>query len=99
MANKRRTKKQKLAATTRHNYEGQLTIATGGSSSTHFTISTQASQPQTESSTRDRFLPSHTYVVSDVRKTLTITTFLILLDLAIYFLLKLRFISIPGIGF
>lgn len=97
MANKRRTRKQKLVATTRHNYEGQLTITTSGGQ-THIRINNSAEKVEnpTKQSTQRT---SHTYVLPDVRNTLTITSILIILDIAIYFILKLRFISIPGIGF
>ena len=90
MAKNRRTKKQKIAAAARHT---PLVITTSGGQ-TH--ISVAPIHENTTASTAVRTTPtmSHAYVVQDIRRTLSITTALVALDVVAYFLLKLRFVNI-----
>ena len=95
---KRRTKKQKVAASTRHNFESVLTIRSEGSQ-TRFTLPTAQTSP-TEVKTAPRVIVhSYAYVLHDAKNTLIITVLLVALDIAIYSFLKLRLLSIPGVGF
>ena len=96
MSKNRRTKKQKIEAQSRHI---PLVVSTSGQA--HFRVQTAAPErpTHTTTATSNFSVPSHAHVIHDARNTLTITTILIAFDLVIYFLLKLRFINIPGIGF
>jgi hypothetical protein len=95
MARNRRTKKQKIAASVR---QTPLVITTSGGQ-THISVNSVSDSSTVSTPSHNFSTPSHTYVARDIRYTLAVTTLLVLADLAIYFLLKLRFVNIPGIGF
>lgn len=93
MSKKRQTRKQKVQASTRHDFTNVLTF--GGQQIQIAAIPTPShNSPQSTYVTHD-----YSYVAKDVRKTVLITSVLLGLNIAIFFLLKLSIITIPGIVF
>ena len=93
---KRRTKKEKIRATARH--QMPIVISTENNR-TEFTISNTKTPVPLINSVKPIHNLSYVYVVKDAQKTIFITTLLITLELLIFFLLKIRLVNIPGIGF
>lgn len=98
MANKRRTKQEKIRSAARRSQAPMFTASTTSTQPT-FTINTAPISTNIRSDVLRAPVNSHAYVAPEIRKTLFITTTLVALDLALYFLLKLKFVTIPGIGF
>jgi hypothetical protein len=96
MSSKRRTRKQKVTASARHNFSQILTV---GNQQVRIAVPSQNAEDQTPNRSTHFQTVSHAYVATDVRKTLTITTVLIALDIILYFILKLSIVNFPGINF
>ncbi len=94
MSKKRKTKKQKIQASTRHDYANVLTFANQQIQLAPVDI-TSSIKPTASYAT----VTDYSYVAADVRKTIFITIALLALNIAIYFILKLAIITIPGIVF
>ena len=93
MSKKRQTKKQKVQASTRHDFTNVLTF--GGQQIQIAAIPTSINnQPPAIPA-----IHNYSYVTADVKKTIFITSILLGLNIAIFFLLKLAIITIPGIVF
>ncbi|HVT01339.1 MAG TPA: hypothetical protein VHE53_03860 [Patescibacteria group bacterium] len=92
MSKKRQTKKQKIAASTRQNFSQVL-------SAPSISLDLKLTPIQREIPIQNTPTQDYSYVIADVRKTLLITSLLIILDLVIYFLLKQKIISFFGLTF
>ncbi|HVZ12335.1 MAG TPA: hypothetical protein VG965_04870 [Patescibacteria group bacterium] len=109
MSKKRRTKKEKITASVRHDFSSVLITprisndsGERGEQKQSFEIKLSniaPSQKSQNTSPVTSYSRSHAYVLGDIRKTVNITAVLLALNVAIYFLLKLKFVNIPGIGF
>ena len=84
MGKNRRTRKEKMRTRTRYNLSELLTI-----NKHEDAVPRLSAKP----------LTSYAYVASDIRKTLLIIIFLAGLNIVFYLLLKIKFITIPGLGF
>ena len=93
MSKKRRTRKEKMAAATRHDF-GSILVAPQVNEIKIETPIAQVLKTQTRIDVR-----SYTYVASDIRNTLTITLILIVANIAIFAFLKLKLINLFGIVF
>jgi hypothetical protein len=95
MSKKRRTRKQKVIASTR---QTPLVISTH-SGETQFTIEAPIAVSEPRKASTALAVPSYSYVLHDAQKTLVITAVLVVIDLVIFYTLKLKILNIPGIGF
>jgi hypothetical protein len=90
MSKKRKTKKEKIIAAGRHDF---LSIVSAP----------EIPEIIDSHSPKEDFLRkssgSYTHVINDVRKTFSIITSIIILNIILFFLLKFKFISLPGIGY
>jgi hypothetical protein len=91
MSKKRRTKKEKLTAAARHEF---LSVNIEP-------IKLPTSHPKEDIAPLrvNKSINSYTYVVKDVRRTLFVTSVIILINVLFFFILKLRFVSFPGVEF
>jgi hypothetical protein len=94
MSKKRRTKKEKIRASERH--EPLNTVSLPEIKET-LSVIEKKEKPQEAPQSH----PSHnySYVVHDARNTLFITFILIFLNIVLYFILKTKIVMIPGVGF
>ena len=90
MAKKRKTRHQKImAATRRASFDNTIEI-----------VSPQSSEQNTVNTyTATTEIKTYGYVFEDVRKTLLIITIIAVLNIVLYFILKLKIISLFGIVF
>ena len=93
MSKKRRTRKEKMAAVTRHDF-GSILVAPQVNEIKIETPIAEEVKTQTRIDVR-----SYAYVVNDIRNTLTITLILIAANIAIFAFLKLKLINLFGIVF
>lgn len=98
MSKKRKTKKEKIIAATRHVVPQTFTISTAQNTS-HITLDTQPLITNNFTPTTHVASTNYSYVATDIRKTLMITTILIALDILFFFSLKTKLISFNGIVF
>ena len=98
MSKKRKTRKEKMIAATRHDFS---TVLTSSPSESKQEIRIEMPQSKYVESVTPRSTVSHnySYVAVDVRQTLLITSLLVLLDIVFFFILKSRLISFSGILF
>lgn len=104
MSKKRKTKKQKIAASVRHNYSEVFSLPKVEHTPEGIRIANISAGSVIEHTPEQKYQPasskhSYTYVAHDVKNTINITTALIALNVIIYFILKLKVVNIPGIGF
>lgn len=90
MSKKRRTKKEKMTAATRQNLPGVITLPV---------IREKSPSGNFESSHSSGTLHNHSHVIKDIRKTLILTSILILINIVLYIILKFRFINFQGLNF
>lgn len=97
MSKKRRTRKEKMVAVTRHNFRNVLVTPQVNEIKNEIKIETLiAKEVKTQTHTDIR---SYAYVAGDIRNTLLITLILIAADIAIFAFLKLKLINLFGIMF
>ena len=94
MSKKRKTKKEKIAAASR-----QTVLKIQNSSEEFSHVSIMVPEYKETETQRPHTSHNYSYVVKDIRKTLMITLFLIALDIAIFFILKLGIVKIADIAF
>lgn len=98
MGKKRKTKKEKLIASSRHDFSTVLTITPGQEIKHQIKINAHANLIQDIQPKRPYVSHSYTYVAKDVRNTLFIIAALVTLNLIIFFLLKSKIVSL-GLSF
>lgn len=99
MSKKRKTRKEKMKAAARHDFSNILTLKIPVEIKTELKTESVRETEIVERKVPAQSGRSYTYVSRDIRNTLNITSALIALNVIIYFILKLKFINIPGIGF
>lgn len=92
MSKKRRTKKEKMITQIRRESLPQITYT--------FDSSVIIENKRENASSETKISKGgYSYVLKDVRKTLIVTSLLVVLNLGFYFLLQNKIISVPFIGF
>lgn len=92
MTKKRRTRREKIIASSRRDFSGILLDQNLIESATHATIE----KTQSAIVLNER---NYSYVSLDIKKTLIITSLLTALNIIFYLTLKFKYIIIPGVGF
>jgi hypothetical protein len=91
MSKKRRTKKEKMNAAARHDLSGLIRLETVKEAASGVLEKPAVHTPRSST--------NYTYVITGVRKTLTITSIIVFINVVFFLLLKLKLVNIFGIGF
>ncbi len=95
MSKKRRTKKEKILATSRHDFSQALSYSP---INIQEVISTpKLSENKVTQSKVETY--NYSYVAKDMRSTAMITLILIAIDIVLFFVLKLGIVNLKGITF
>jgi len=97
MSKKRRTRKEKMTASTRHAFQHVLVEPKADGNT--FRISQEIKEDAEISKPSATPHRSYSYVVSDIRNSLLIISILIALNITVFTILKLKLISLFGIVF
>lgn len=95
MSKKRRTRKEKIAASQKQDFSNVFSVLTPSSLKIETSVRSGSVGPQAVS----RLQHDYSYVLSDIRKTSSIIFGLAILNIAIFALLKLNIVNLFGIVF
>jgi hypothetical protein len=92
MSKKRRTKKEKMAASTRHEFSNVLVLP-------KMPEITEPAKPAEYTAQKHTASTGYAYVIGDIRRTLFIISAIAILNFIFFLSLKFRLINILGLSF